>query len=143
MKDVIPTHGTLQLSGIYNSPVWCYMCSSHFYVLFDSIFGLTIFFRSLFSSCVLCIIIRSVLWLHMTLSFPYGYLILLYIWLELYVCSVFKICNSFVDFRKYSFILIALVNQQGSVQNTTSSCPMYKFKATRLQHCKHEMLMCF
>ena len=39
----------------------------------------------------------------MTLYFPYVYLILLYIWLELYVFSVFKVCNSLVDFRAVQF----------------------------------------
>jgi hypothetical protein len=96
----------------------------------------------LFSSCVLFIIIGSILWLHMTLLFPYIYLILLYIRLELYVFSACTICNSLVDFRKYSFMLIVLVDQQVSVQNIYSYCLMYKFKTRRLQYCEHDMLMC-
>ena len=57
-------------------------------------------FKKFVSSCVLFIIIASGLWLHMTLVFPYIYLILLYIWLEFYVFSVCTICNSLVDCRK-------------------------------------------
>jgi len=104
MNYIIPTSGTLQLSSIYNSTVWCYLCCSQFY--WPSCFNSwphNVLFKSLFSSCVLFIIIASVLWLLMKLVFPYIYLILLYIWLELYVFSVCTICNSIVDCRKVQF----------------------------------------
>ena len=95
-----PAHYNYQGYIIFQSDVVC--DAATFIGLLASILRFN-FFLILFSSRVLCIIIRFVLCLHMTLLFLYFCLILLYICLELYVFSVFTICNSPVDCRMVQF----------------------------------------